>query len=256
MQYTYGYRKVTYDEKIKGIQKIFQSVAHRYDLMNDLMSFGLHRLWKNYLVKKVAPFPGIIHLDLAGGTGDIAFRLWKHVKDMHPLPVIFVGDLSYPMLVKGRDKSIDRGYIKKECLKWVQLNSEHLPFPKDTFDTLTFSFGLRNVAKRNQTMQEIYRVLKPNGRALIMEFSEPIVPLEKMSRFYMRHVLPFLGKWVVQDREAYQYLVDSIDTFLKPSDVQKMMAQVGFLDCQWNPLSGGIVAIYQCVKPMTSINSF
>ena len=244
-KYTYGHEKVSYESKISGVKGIFKSVASKYDLMNDLMSGALHRLWKARLVTKVAPYPGMVHLDLAGGTGDIAFRLQRHAAHMRPAMQLIVGDLSYEMLNEGRDRAINTGCHRD--VTWVQLNGETLPFPSGTFDCITISFGLRNVAKIQEALCQMYRVLKPGGRLFIMEFSTPLPGIAPISRFYNSHILPALGDLIAGDRASYQYLADSIATFPDQTTLQGMVVKAGFAHASFENLAGGIVAIHQGV---------
>ncbi|MDC0344787.1 bifunctional demethylmenaquinone methyltransferase/2-methoxy-6-polyprenyl-1,4-benzoquinol methylase UbiE [Alphaproteobacteria bacterium] len=244
--YRYGHEHVSYKDKIQGVARVFSAVAPQYDLMNDLMSLGLHRRWKNHLVSKLAPFPGMVHLDLAGGTGDIATRILQKTKAMTPTAHVYVGDYSAEMLQEGRNRAIDSGI--HDQLSWIQLNGEALPFPDARFDSITLSFGLRNMAKLDQVLSHMHRILKPGGKALIMEFSKPAKPFVPLAQFYNHKFLPFMGEHVANNRDAYQYLADSIDTFPDQETLSKMLRKANFERVSYENLAGGIVAIHQGIK--------
>ncbi len=245
-RYIHGKDRVSYEERLTGVKKIFGDVAGRYDLMNDLMSLGLHRLWKRTFVGQVGLTPGMSILDLAGGTGDISFGLWKKAQEMDPKPTFHVVDLSYEMISQGRDRSWDEQC--QEGITWTQANGEQLPLPDQSFDRVTMSFGLRNVPDIDKVLGEISRVLKPGGRVLIMEFSKPIEGVGSLVRSYNRTVLPFLGELIAGNKAAYSYLSDSIETFPDQETLAEKMRQAGLKRVAYENLSGGIVAIHQGTK--------
>ncbi|HEY3520498.1 MAG TPA: class I SAM-dependent methyltransferase, partial [Rhodanobacteraceae bacterium] len=202
----FGYREVPVREKQKLVGEVFTSVAGKYDLMNDLMSFGVHRLWKRFFVGTSGVRPGDRVLDLAGGTGDIAALLLPRVGEKGE---VVVGDINASMLRTGRDRLLDRGLLRN--LRWSQLNAEALPFPDESFDAVTIAFGLRNVTDKQKALTEMQRVLKPGGRALILEFSRVQSDLLKpLYDFHSFQVLPRLGKLIADDEASYRYLAESI----------------------------------------------
>jgi demethylmenaquinone methyltransferase/2-methoxy-6-polyprenyl-1,4-benzoquinol methylase len=219
---------------------VFSSVAGKYDLMNDLMSLGVHRLWKRYLVGTSGVAKGDRVLDLAGGTGDIAALLHERVG---PEGEVVVGDINAAMLGVGRDRLTDRGLV--QGLRWVQLNAEALPFPDGHFDLVTIAFGLRNVTDKAAALREMRRVLKVGGRALVLEFSQ-VKPawFRPVYDFHSFKVLPALGKLFANDPGSYQYLAESIRKHPDQATLQQMMAEAGFARCDHRNLSGGIVAIH------------
>lgn len=240
----FGYRKVDAKEKTRLVEDVFSSVATRYDLMNDLMSGGLHRLWKRKFLSIVYPRADHHLLDLAGGTGDIAFRyLEKTQRRAH----VTVCDLSAEMLEVGRDRAIDRGILKE--IDWVEGNAEKLPFADNIFDTCTIAFGLRNVTRIDTALKDIHRVLKPGGRFFCLEFSHVVLPvLDKLYDAYSFHIIPKLGEWVAKDAESYQYLAESIRKFPTQDDLKQRMTKAGFMQTRYRNMSGGIVAIHSGLK--------
>lgn len=236
----FGFREVPVDEKKKLVEQVFSSVASKYDVMNDLMSLGVHRIWKRYFVGTSGIKRGDRVLDLAGGTGDIAALMHERVGDQGE---IIVGDINAAMLGVGRDRLTDRGLVRG--LRYVQLNAEVLPFPDASFDLITLAFGLRNVTDKQAALNEMRRVLKVGGRALVLEFSE--VKAEWFRPLYDFHsfkVLPTLGKWIVNDADSYQYLAESIRKHPPQEELKAMMERAGFARCHYRNLSGGIVAIH------------
>jgi demethylmenaquinone methyltransferase/2-methoxy-6-polyprenyl-1,4-benzoquinol methylase len=236
----FGFRDVPVGDKQKLVGQVFTSVAHNYDLMNDLMSFGVHRWWKRHFVA----ISGIRHgdrvLDLAGGTGDIAALLQPVVGDAGE---VVVGDINAAMLDVGRDRLTDRGLVSG--LRWAQLNAEALPFPDNSFDAVTMAFGLRNVTDKDQALVDICRVLKPGGRLLVLEFSRVQNALfDKLYDFHSFQVLPRLGRLFAGDADSYRYLAESIRKHPDQETLQSMMAEAGFARCTHRNLSGGIVAIH------------
>jgi demethylmenaquinone methyltransferase/2-methoxy-6-polyprenyl-1,4-benzoquinol methylase len=236
----FGYRDVPVGEKKKLVGEVFSSVASNYDLMNDLMSMGVHRLWKRYFVGTSGVRRGDRVLDLAGGTGDIAVLLHERVGDTGE---VVVGDINAAMLGVGRDRLTDRGLVRG--LRYVQLNAEALPFPDASFDLVTIAFGLRNVTDQAAALREMRRVLKTGGRALVLEFSQ-VKPewFRPLYDFHSFQVLPRLGQLFARDADSYRYLAESIRKHPPQAELQAMMATAGFARCDHRNLSGGIVAIH------------
>lgn len=235
---SFGYREVAASAKSHLVRELFDSVAKRYDLMNDLMSVGVHRLWKSAFVDKLAPKPGLRLLDLAGGTGDIAFRVLERA----PTAQVTIADLTFGMLSVGRDRAIDRGVNQ---LDLVCANAESLPFPDRSFDAVTIAFGLRNVTHIEQALREVRRILRPGGRFLCLEFSRVAIPaLERLYDVYSFQVLPRLGDWVAKDRDAYVYLAESIRRFPPQEELVQRMKDAGFGKSGYTNLSGGIAAVH------------
>ena len=240
----FGYRDVPKAEKQKLVGQVFTSVARNYDLMNDLMSFGIHRLWKRHFVAVSGIRKGDRVLDLAGGTGDIAALLKPVIGDKGD---IVVGDINAAMLDVGRDRLLDRGLLKG--LEWAQMNAEALPFADTSFDAVTIAFGLRNVTDKDQALREMQRVLKPGGRALVLEFSKVRnETFEKLYDFHSFQVLPRLGKLFAQDADSYQYLAESIRKHPDQQTLKLMMETAGLEHVQVRNLTGGIVAIHRGYK--------
>jgi demethylmenaquinone methyltransferase/2-methoxy-6-polyprenyl-1,4-benzoquinol methylase len=240
----FGFRDVPVAEKQKLVGEVFSSVAGKYDLMNDLMSLGVHRLWKRYLVGTSGVAKGDRVLDLAGGTGDIAALLHERVG---PEGEVVVGDINAALIGVGRDRLTDRGLV--QGLRWVQLNAEALPFPDNHFDLVTIAFGLRNVTDKAAGLREMHRVLKVGGRALVLEFSQ-VRPqwFRPVYDFQSFKVLPVLGKLFANDPDSYQYLAESIRKHPDQATLQQMMVDAGFARCDHRNLTGGIVAIHSGYK--------
>jgi demethylmenaquinone methyltransferase / 2-methoxy-6-polyprenyl-1,4-benzoquinol methylase len=236
----FGFRDVPTEQKKKLVGEVFSSVAAKYDLMNDLMSLGVHRVWKRYFVGTSGVKRGDRVLDLAGGTGDIAVLLHERVGDTGE---VIIGDINAAMLNVGRNRLTDRGLV--QGLRYVQLNAEALPFPDASFDLVTIAFGLRNVTDKGQGLKEMRRILKPGGRALVLEFSQ-VKPewFRPIYDFHSFKVLPRLGKLFANDAGSYQYLAESIRKHPPQEALQAMMAEAGFARCTHRNLSGGIVAIH------------
>jgi demethylmenaquinone methyltransferase/2-methoxy-6-polyprenyl-1,4-benzoquinol methylase len=236
----FGFRDVPVAEKQKLVGQVFSSVAQQYDLMNDLMSLGVHRVWKRYFVGTSGVKRGDRVLDLAGGTGDIAALLHARVGESGE---VVLGDINAAMLGVGRDRLTDRGLVRG--LRYVQLNAEALPFPDASFDLVTIAFGLRNVTDKAKALGEMRRVLKLGGRALVLEFSQ-VKPewFRPIYDFHSFKVLPRLGKLFAKDADSYQYLAESIRKHPDQETLQTMMADAGFARCTHRNLSGGIVAIH------------
>ena len=236
----FGYRDVTVDDKARMVRGVFDSVADRYDIMNDLMSFGIHRLWKRFVIRMADIRPGQRILDLAGGTGDL-------VKLMAPRigsdGMIVLSDINAAMLGNGRRELLDRGQIRN--VHFAQINAERLPFPAHSFDRITMAFGLRNVTDKQQALNEIARVLRPGGQVLILEFSRPARALQPAYDFYSFSVLPRLGRLVANDAPSYRYLAESIRMHPDQETLREMMEQAGLERCDYHNLTGGIVAVHR-----------
>ena len=244
----FGHRPVRADEKAPLVRRVFDSVAPRYDLMNDLMSFGIHRLWKSVMVEALSPRPGMTLLDVAGGTGDVAFRFLARARERAappgvPAAVAIVCDFNPAMLAVGRARAPEHGIL--DGLAWVCGDAERLPVRSGSVDCCTIAFGLRNVTGVDAALAEMRRVLKPGGRFLCLEFSRVTVPLlaELYDRYSFR-VLPALGQAVAGDREAYRYLVESIRRFPPQEELVERMRAAGFDRARFRNLSGGIVALH------------
>lgn len=235
----FGFRKVNAGEKAGMVHEVFSSVAGRYDIMNDLMSGGMHRIWKNDFVSRVNVPASASILDLAGGTGDIAVRL-KNKTGAN----VTVCDINEAMLNVGRDRQFDKGEAKG--LRWVCGNAEHLPVPDNSLDVITIAFGLRNVTDIPQALRDAYRALKPGGQFLCLEFSKVTVPMmAKLYDLHSFHVIPKIGALVTKDRDSYQYLVESIRMFPKQEELKRMMETAGFERVTYDNLTMGVVAIHR-----------
>ena len=240
----FGFRDVPTGDKQKLVGQVFSSVAGSYDLMNDLMSLGIHRVWKRYFVATAQVRRGDRVLDLAGGTGDIALLLKDRVGDTGS---IVLGDINGDMLRVGRDRMVDRG--KVAGFEYVQMNAEALPFPDASFDLVTIAFGLRNVTDKDAALREMHRVLKVGGQARVLEFSEVTAPWFKpVYDFHSFNVLPKLGKLFANDADSYQYLAESIRKHPPQDELKAMMGAAGFARAGYRNLSGGIVAIHTGYK--------
>ncbi len=237
----FGYQEVSETDKEQLVKDVFTSVAHKYDLMNDLMSLGVHRLWKRFTVGLARPRPGQCVLDLAGGTGDLAAAIYPRVQ---PGGSIVVADINPDMLAVGENRLADKGIIAG--VEFVEANAEALPFPDRAFDLVTLAFGIRNMTHPERALSEIHRVLKTGGRALILEFSHPRWPgLQSLYDLYSFNLLPRLGELIAKDRESYQYLVESIRRFPDQETFKTMMEHAGLARVEIFNLSGGIVALHR-----------
>ena len=239
----FGYKTIPLSEKTTRVAEIFQSVASQYDLMNDLMSLGLHRLWKKFALELAQLRPGDKVLDVAGGTGDLAKAFIKRVGTRGKVTLL---DINAAMLKIGRDRLIDAGLID---IPAIQANAECLPFAEDSFDCLSIAFGLRNVTNKTNALKSMYRVLKPGGRLLVLEFSKPALGfLQSLYDRYSFEFLPKLGAWIVNDEASYRYLVESIRRHPDQETLKSLILASGFDECEYHNLSGGIVALHRAWK--------
>lgn len=240
----FGYKKVPLDEKINLVGDVFHSVANNYDLMNDVMSLGLHRLWKQFLIKEAALKSKDVVLDVAGGTGDLAKA---YAKIVGPYGKVILSDINESMLQVGRNRLIDAGLLGKFAC--VLADVERLPFIDHHFDCISIAFGLRNVTHQLAALSSMYRVLKPGGKLLILEFSHPPSQLlNQVYDWYSFHIIPKMGELIAKDRESYQYLVESIRMHPNQETLKQMMLESGFEDVDYFNLSGGIVALHKGYK--------
>ena len=235
----FGYQDVPEAEKAGRVHGVFSSVAARYDLMNDMMSMGIHRLWKDAMMDWLAPRPGQRLLDVAGGTGDIAFRFLKRA----PGASASVVDLTEPMLIEGRKRA--EAQQRETQLEWIVGDAMALPFEDRSFDVYTISFGIRNVTRIEDALSEAFRVLKPGGRLMVLEFSQ--IPNDLMQRIYDLYsfnIIPRLGQVIARDRDSYQYLVESIRKFPDQDTFARMIGEAGFDQVRYRNLSMGIAALH------------
>ncbi|MEM8548301.1 MAG: bifunctional demethylmenaquinone methyltransferase/2-methoxy-6-polyprenyl-1,4-benzoquinol methylase UbiE [Pseudomonadota bacterium] len=241
----FGYETVDETDKARRVRGVFDSVAGNYDLMNDLMSGGIHRLWKKFTLEKAGVGAGQQVLDLAGGTGDLAIAFARQVgEEGH----VVLADINREMLLQGRDRVIDAGIVGN--LSLAQVDAETLPFADNTFDCITIAFGLRNVTRKEQALQSMLRVLKPGGRLLVLEFSKPDELLRPAYDLFSFTVLPALGRLVANDEASYRYLAESIRMHPDQETLKAMMAAAGFGDCHYHNLTGGIAALHIGQKPL------
>lgn len=240
----FGFKTVQEDKKAELVADVFHSVAAKYDIMNDVLSLGIHRIWKRFTIDCSGVRKGQKVLDLAGGTGDLTAKFSRIVGQTGQ---VTLADINDSMLKVGRSKLRDMGIVGN--ISYVQANAEELPFPDNHFDLITIAFGLRNVTDQNKALASIFRVLKPGGRLLILEFSKPIYkPVSKFYDFYSFNVLPKLGKLIANDSESYQYLAESIRMHPGQNTLKEMMDKVGFEGTEYFNLSGGIVALHRGYK--------
>lgn len=240
----FGYQQVPLTEKAQRVAGVFRSVAPKYDLMNDLMSMGIHRLWKRMTIELAGVRPGHAVLDLAGGTGDLAIKFSRLVGDTGH---VVLADINDAMLAVGRDRLFDSGCSHNSDV--VQVNAEALPFADNTFNCITIAFGLRNVTDKDKALRSMLRVLKPGGRLLVLEFSKPIhEPLSKLYDAYSFSVLPKLGELVAGDAESYRYLAESIRMHPDQDTLRGMMDNAGFVRTEYHNMTGGIVALHRGFK--------
>ncbi|MEE3236571.1 MAG: bifunctional demethylmenaquinone methyltransferase/2-methoxy-6-polyprenyl-1,4-benzoquinol methylase UbiE [Pseudomonadota bacterium] len=235
----FGYETVAVEDKARRVRGVFDSVAENYDLMNDLMSVGMHRLWKHFTIEQAGVRRGQSLLDLAGGTGDLARRFAEKVgSDGH----VVLADINLAMLSEGRRRLIDKGVAGNASI--VQVDAENLPFADSSFDCVTIAFGLRNVTEKDAALRSMRSVLKPGGKVLILEFSRPAEFLKPAYDLYSFKVLPALGKTVAGDADSYQYLAESIRMHPDQESLLTMMKDAGFDRCRYHNLSGGVVALH------------
>jgi len=240
----FGYQTVDANEKASLVSNVFSSVAPKYDLMNDLMSFGIHRFWKKFTLEQSATRPGHKVLDIAGGTGDLAAKFSKRVGSKGQ---VVLADINGAMLSLGRDRLIDLGIVGN--VDYAQANAEYLPFSDDTFDCVSIAFGLRNVTDKALALGSMYRVVKPGGRLLVLEFSKPVLPLlNKLYDQYSFTALPLMGKWIANDEDSYRYLAESIRMHPDQKTLKKMIEEAGFDRVDYYNLTGGIVALHKAIK--------
>ena len=241
----FGFDEIPASEKQGRVGNVFDSVANNYDLMNDVMSFGIHHLWKKFTLELCGLKAGHCVLDLAGGTGDLAIKQAGMVGENGQ---VYLADINAAMLQQGRDRVIDKGLVGR--IKTIQCNAEILPFTDNTFDCITIAFGLRNVTDKLKALSSMRRILKPGGRLCVLEFSKPVYPpLEKVYDFYSFKILPQLGEWIARDRASYQYLAESIRMHPDQEALKSMMIDdAGFDEVNVYNLSGGIVALHRAFK--------
>ncbi len=241
----FGYKTVNVEEKAGKVADVFHSVAGKYDLMNDLMSAGVHRLWKRMTIEMSGVRRGNSVLDIAGGTGDLTAKFSRIVG---PEGTVVLADINSSMLQVGRDRLMDRGVVNNVIFS--QADAQYLPFPDNTFDVISIAFGLRNVTDKEMALRSMLRVLKPGGRLLVLEFSKPANPvLSKVYDTYSFSILPKLGKLFASDADSYQYLAESIRMHPDQETLQGMMDNAGFANTDFHNMTGGVVALHRGVKP-------
>ena len=241
----FGYKTVNVEEKADKVAEVFHSVAAKYDLMNDLMSGGVHRLWKRITIEMSGVRRGDKVLDIAGGTGDLTAKFSRIVGSEGS---VVLADINDSMLKVGRDRLMDRGVVNN--VRFSQADAQYLPFPDNTFDVITIAFGLRNVTDKDLALRSMLRVLKPGGRLLVLEFSKPANPvLSKVYDTYSFSILPKLGKLFADDSDSYQYLAESIRMHPDQQTLQNMMDDAGFANTDFHNMTGGVVALHRGVKP-------
>jgi demethylmenaquinone methyltransferase/2-methoxy-6-polyprenyl-1,4-benzoquinol methylase len=240
----FGFERVKTAEKAGRVREVFDSVAAQYDLMNDLMSGGLHRLWKRFTIELSAVRPGQTVLDIAGGTGDLAAKFSKLVGADGQ---VILADINAAMLSVGRDRLIDKGALGN--IDVVQADAQFLPFADDSIDCITIAFGLRNVTDKAKALHSMHRILKPGGRLLVLEFSKPTSPLlSKIYDAYSFSALPAMGKLITDDADSYRYLAESIRKHPDQESLLEMVEDAGFVDCRYYNMTGGIVAVHRGIK--------
>jgi len=233
----FGFEKVEEKEKAGKVAGVFHSVASNYDVMNDLMSAGLHRLWKTFTIAQAGIRPGFKVLDIAGGTGDLAKAF---ARQAGPTGEVWLTDINESMLRVGRDRLLNKGVLTPVCL----CDAEHIPFPDNYFDVVTVAFGLRNMTHKDAALKEMHRVVKPGGKVMVLEFSKVWKPLEKAYDVYSFKVLPWLGSKVAGDADSYRYLAESIRMHPGQQELAKMMEQAGLESVEYFNLSAGVVALH------------
>jgi demethylmenaquinone methyltransferase/2-methoxy-6-polyprenyl-1,4-benzoquinol methylase len=241
----FGFEQVGVEEKADRVAEVFHSVAARYDLMNDLMSGGVHRLWKRFTIEVSAVRPGHRVLDIAGGTGDLSYAFAQRVGSEG---LVVLADINASMLNVGRDRLTDRGVAGN--IEFAQADAQYLPFPDNSFDIITIAFGLRNVTDKDLALRSMLRVLKPGGRLLVLEFSKPQNSLlKKAYDTYSFKVLPLMGKLITNDADSYRYLAESIRMHPDQETLKGMMEQAGFVNTEYHNMTGGVVALHKGIKP-------
>ena len=239
----FGYKDVPVEDKVEHVAKVFHSVAAKYDVMNDLMSMGVHRLWKRFTLHASGVRPGAKVLDIAGGTGDLTLKFSKMIGSTGQ---VVLADINASMLNVGRDRLTDEGAVGN--IDYVQANAESLPFPDNSFDCITIAFGLRNVTDKDAALRSMYRVLKPGGRLLVLEFSKPAEWLAPVYDLYSFKLLPKIGKMVSNDEDSYRYLAESIRMHPDQTSLKQMMSDAGFERCDYHNMTAGIVALHSGYK--------
>lgn len=240
----FGYKTVDADDKAGLVADVFHSVASRYDVMNDVMSFGIHRIWKHIAMQHTGLKAGDTALDVAGGTGDLTIYLSEQVG---PAGKVIISDINPSMLEHGRQRLIDKGIAGN--IDFAEADAEDLPFEDNSFDCITIAFGLRNVTRQDKALRSMLRVLKPGGRLLVLEFSKPVAPgLDKLYDMYSFNVLPKMGKLIADDEDSYRYLAESIRMHPDQATLKSMMQEAGFERCSYNNMTGGIVALHKGFK--------
>jgi len=240
---SFGTENVTPDEKTSKVLGVFDNVATRYDIMNDVMSGGIHRIWKDKLIQQIAPRPTDIILDVAGGTGDIAFRMYKATRGQAE---ITVSDINESMLDVGKDRAFDRGITN---MQWQPANAEELPFEDNKFDIYTIAFGLRNVTHIDTALADAARILKKGGRFYCLEFSHVDNPIvKKIYDGYSDHLIPKFGEIIAKDPDSYQYLVESIRKFPSRDLLKQRLLDAGFSSASYKTMTFGVVAIHEAIK--------
>lgn len=240
----FGYQQVPVDEKVKRVAGVFDSVASKYDLMNDMMSMGIHRLWKKFTIELSGVRKGHQVLDIAGGTGDLTMQFSRLVGEEGR---VILADINASMLKVGRDRLLDRGFGSN--IRFVQANAECLPFPDNHFDVITIAFGLRNVTDKDKALRDMTRILKPGGRLLVLEFSKPTNPLmSKAYDLYSFTALPFMGKLLAGDSDSYRYLAESIRMHPDQDTLKGMMEEAGLSEVEYHNMTSGVVALHRGIK--------
>ena len=240
----FGFQQIKASEKSAKVASVFHSVASKYDIMNDLMSGGVHRLWKRFTIETSGVRAGQHVLDIAGGTGDLTAQFSNIVGQTGK---VVLADINSSMLTVGRDKLLDRGFANN--VVYTQADAQHLPFQDNSFDCISIAFGLRNVTDKDLALKSMTRVLKPGGRLLVLEFSKPTNPIvEKIYDQYSFKILPRLGKWVANDAESYQYLAESIRMHPDQMTLKNMMSDAGLSNVSYHNLTGGVVALHRGYK--------
>lgn len=238
--FDFGFQAVSAEEKTEKVAEVFESVASHYDMMNDVMSLGIHRLWKKRFVESLPLRQNGTYLDVAGGTGDIAYAIQRRLKSFGIQAHLKVSDINPAM--------IEVGQRRYPALQWLLANAEDLPLEDNSVDVYTIAFGLRNVTQKDKALAEAFRVLRPGGKFACLEFSQVYAPLQKFYDLYSFHIIPRIGEWIAQDKAAYQYLSESIRTFLTREELLGLMKQAGFKRARYEILSFGIVALHTGYK--------